>query len=238
MTTNPGQHATASSQTLDRGLRALELLAEHDAPLSITEFATALGVHRSNAYRILRTLEARRFVLRDEAGLIRLGPRLAALGRSAASTLQQSVEPALTELANALGYTSFVTVLDAHEVITVLSAEPALAHATVARRPGAKHSIRLGAPGHAIEAALSPGEHSALFGDNPLSDAALVSQQRGFAVSQDEVVAGVTSIAVSLRLHGEPPAALAVICIGMPADLEGVASRLRETAARIERGAH
>lgn len=43
------------SQTLSRGIRALEILAAADRPLSIAELAEALGVHRSIAYRILRT---------------------------------------------------------------------------------------------------------------------------------------------------------------------------------------
>lgn len=237
MSTAPATTGAASSQTLDRGLRALELLAEHDTPISIAEFAEALGVHRSNAYRILRTLEARRFVLRDEAGLIRLGPRLAALGRSAASSLQQNAQPELIELANTLGFTAFIAVLDADEVITLLSTEPARGYATVARRPGAKHSIRRGAPGHAIEASLSPAELEAVFGRAAMSDAAAEARAQGYAISQDEVVPGLTSIAVPLRMSGEPPAALAVICIGLPDDLDAVARQLREAAVRIERGA-
>ena len=90
MTQNSDSPARAAgSQTLDRGLRALELLAEASGPVSIASLAEGLGVHRSNAYRVMRTLEDHRFVLRDEAGMIRLGPRLAALGRGAAASLQQ-----------------------------------------------------------------------------------------------------------------------------------------------------
>ena len=44
------------SQTLSRGIRALEIMAAASAPLTIAELADAMGVHRSVAYRILRTL--------------------------------------------------------------------------------------------------------------------------------------------------------------------------------------
>lgn len=236
-TDSTDQPAGASSQTLDRGLRALELLAEAESPISIAQLADRLGVHRSNAYRLLRTLEARRFVLRDEAGLIRLGPRLATLGRGAAASLQQAVQPELVSLANTLSLTVFLTVLDADEIITLLTAEPAHSHAAVAQRPGAVHSIDRGAPGHAIEASLTPSEHLTVFGGAALSEPAAETRVRGYALSHDEVIEGLTSIAVPLRLSGEPPASLAIVSIGLPDDAEGVARQLSEAASRIERNA-
>lgn len=226
---------SAGSQTLDRGLRAIEILAESTSPLSIAALASELGVHRSSAYRLLRTLEAHRFVLRDDAGLIKLGPRMAALGRSAAGTLQQAALPELGELANSLGFTTFIAMLDHDEVITLLSIEPTHGHASVAQRPGAKHPISRGAPGYAIEASLSPGEHRDLLEGAPLSVGARNTLARGYAISHDEVIPGLTSVAVPLRVASEPPAALAVVCIGIPADLETLARQLRETASRIER---
>ncbi len=229
---------TAGSQTLDRGLRALELLAEASGPLSIAQLAEGLGVHRSNAYRVLRTLEDHRFVLRDEAGMIRLGPRLAALGRGAAASLQQAALPELSELANVFGFTTFIAMLEVDEAITLLSIEPMRGHASVAQRPGVKHPISRGAPGYAIEASLDPREHKALLGGAPLSDAAAAVRGRGYAISHDEVIPGLTSVAVPLRVAGEPPAALAVVCIGVPEDLEALAHSMREAAVRIERSAH
>ena len=73
--------AGSLSQTLSRGISALELLAEAEAPLSIAELSQGLGVHRSIAYRILRTLEAHSLVMRDDAGRVTTAPGLAALAR-------------------------------------------------------------------------------------------------------------------------------------------------------------
>ena len=67
------------SQTLSRGIRILEILADAREPLSIDEIARRLGVHRSVAYRLLRTLEDHGLVTRDGAGRIQLGARMAAL---------------------------------------------------------------------------------------------------------------------------------------------------------------
>lgn len=218
------------SQTLSRGLEALEVLAEAGGPLSIADLAAGLGLHRSNAYRILRTLEDHRFVVRDDAGLIRLGPKIALLAHGVSRTLQQAVRPELTGVANELGATAFVSVLDGNSVVTLLSAEPDSAHAAIAERPGTRHPINRGAPGHAIESVLTPAERAALpegteFDNQPLT--------AGYAISQNEVMPGVTSIAVPLRLLGEPAAALAIVHVGLPFSSDEIGARLRLAADRV-----
>lgn len=227
---------TTGSQTLARGLRALDILAEAQEPLSIAQLAERLGVHRSNAYRLLRTLEEHRYVLRDESGLIRLGPRLAALARGVSPALQSAALPELTGLANSLGRTAFVAVLDLGDVVTLVSVEPARAHPAVAQRPGARHPLGHGAPGHAIEASLTAHERLRALGTAELSPSAAEARARGYAVSHDEVVPGLTSVAVPLTVAGEPPAALAIVSIGLPDDLDELASRLRGAAAAISHG--
>lgn len=231
----PEKQPQTGSQTLDRGLRALEVLAEFGRPMSIAQLADGLGVHRSNAYRILRTLEDHRFALRDEAGLIRLGPRLAWLGRGAAPALTRVAQAELGELSNLLGMTAFITVLDAGEVITMLSVEPSHGRATV--DPGSRHPLDRGAPSYAIESSLSPEEHRALYGNTSVSESAALAAQQGYSLSQDEVIRGLTAVAVPLRISGEPPAALAVVTIGVPDDLQRVVSELQAAVARMSHNA-
>lgn len=234
------RQSPAGSQTLDRGLRALEILAETERPMSIGDLAAALEIHRSSAYRILRTLESHRLVLRDEAGLIRLGPRLVTLARGAAPRLNELALPEITELANRFGVTAFVGVLDGDQVITLISVEPAQSHSSVSRRPGARHSVRIGATGHAIEASLTVREHAAIFGGEPLSCPAHETLVRGYARSQNEVVPGLTGLAVPLRVEGEPPASLAIVQIGdlTPDDEQSIVGQLHRAAARITGAPH
>ena len=68
MTPTAGSAQASPSQTLSRGIRALEILAEAQQPLTIAELADAMGVHRSVAYRILRTLEDHSLLVRDDGG--------------------------------------------------------------------------------------------------------------------------------------------------------------------------
>ncbi|MBP1327429.1 DNA-binding IclR family transcriptional regulator [Leucobacter exalbidus] len=225
----------AGSQTLARGLRALEILGDAPRPLSITELADALGVHRSNAYRLLRTLEEHRFALRDDAGMIRLGPRMAALARGVAPGLTTAATPEITRLAQDTGMTAFLTVLDGDDIITIASAEPMGVPAAVSRRTGDRHSWRKGAPGHAIEASLSAAERATLLGEVTPTPESLAAIERGYALSTSEVMDGVFAVAVPLRVGREAPASIAVVHFNAPGSIESIVAHLQQTAERVAR---
>src|SRR5688572_26188157 len=139
--------AAPASQTLSRGIRILELLADAPVPLTTDDVAVALGVHRSIAYRLVRTLEDHGLVVRDSASRITLGARMAALASAVSRDLQAEALPELTSIANELGITSFVAVLDQSECITIASVEPRHAVASMVQRPGSRHAVTIGAPG-------------------------------------------------------------------------------------------
>lgn len=220
-------------QTLSRGIRMLELLADAGEPLTIPAIASRLGLHRSIAYRILRTLEEHGLVVRDAAGAVELGPRMATLARAVSRDLQSAALPQLTAVANDLTMTAFLAVLDRHDVVTLVTVEPAHAHATVAQRPGTRHPLASGAPGIAIQSVLSEEQWRALPGEHPREEAES-ARARGYATSHDEVIAGLASIAVPLKAHGQPPAALAVVYVSTGLDAPTIADRLRAAASVIE----
>jgi DNA-binding IclR family transcriptional regulator len=230
--TGPGANGAPHSQTLSRGIRVLEILADSDQAMSIADVAAALGVHRSIAYRILRTLEDHGVVIRDAAGAVRLGPRMAALARGVARGLQTAALPELTSVANELGMTAFVTLLDRAEVVTLISVEPRQAHATVAQRPGTRHPLGRGAPGIAIQSLLT-ADHWARLGDEARRGEAAEVRTRGFATSHDEVIPGLASVAVPLSVPGEAPAALAVVYLGSGQSAAEIGARLVTAAAAI-----
>ncbi|WP_091231110.1 IclR family transcriptional regulator [Microbacterium sp. 3J1] len=224
-------HAPAS-QTLSRGIRILEVLADARGALTIDEIAGRLDVHRSIAYRLLRTLEDHRLVGRDAAGAVTLGPRMAALAAGVAHDLQAEALPELTAIANELGMTCFLAVLDGDDCITLASVEPRHAIASVAQRPGARHPVTVGAPGKAILTQLSPAEWPE-GGPASLRSEVGAAREQGFTTSHDEVIPTVRSIAVPLALRGHRPAAIAVVHVATDLDDATIARRLRESAAVI-----
>lgn len=220
------------SQTLSRGIRVLEILAESGEPMTIAALSSALGVHRSIAYRILRTLEDHGLVVRDASGAAQLGPRMAALARTVARDLQSAALPELTAVANELGMTAFVAVLDRHEVVTLVSVEPSHAHATVAQRPGTRHPLASGAPGIAIQSRLTDAQWRALDDEHPRAEAAQ-ARERGYATSHDEVIPGLASVAVPLTVAGQLPAAVAVVYVANGRDVAAIGERLRAAASAV-----
>lgn len=144
-----------TSQTLDRGLRILWLLArrENASGLSITEIAQALGVGRPVVYRLVATLEHHQLVTHAPGGRVRVGLGLTALTGSVAPMVQTTLAPVLRELAEAVGATAHLTVEDGHEALALAVVEPSWPTYSVAYRRGARHPLDRGAAGRAILAA-------------------------------------------------------------------------------------
>lgn len=224
-----------ASQTLSRGIRVLEVLADAREPLTIDALSGRLDLHRSVVYRLLRTLEDHGLVTRDSMGRAQLGPRLAALAAGVAHDLQAEALPELTAVANELGMTTFLAVLDHDECVTLASIEPRHAVASVAQRPGTRHPVTRGAPGKAIMSLLPPASWPAEV-SSALAAEVTDAATRGFATSHDEVIPTLRAVAVPLALRGREPASIAVVYVASTHDDAEIAARLARSAAAI-RGA-
>ncbi|SDS94131.1 IclR family transcriptional regulator [Microterricola viridarii] len=231
--------AQAGSQTLSRGIRLLEILANSDRSLSIAELAAELAVHRSVAYRLLRTLEDHALITRDDAGLVALGAGLAALSSGVARNLQQAALPELSEIADELGMTCLLAVMvDGGEAVTLVSAAPRQSVAVVSYRPGHRHPLGRGGPGKAILLGMPerswPAEIEAGMSEQLRAELAQ-ARLAGYASSHDEVVPTLTSIAVPLALAGQPPASIAVIHVALTHPEAEIAERLQRGAQSVTR---
>ena len=224
--------AAAPSQTLSRGVRMLELVVSAEEAPTIAEVAQQLGVHRSIAYRILVTLESHGLLTRDSAGRLIGAPGLAVLARGVQQDLQSASLPELTALANELQMSAFVAVWGQEECITLVTVEPSHGHA-VTQRPGTHHPLDRGAPGLAMQAGMDPDELAELTGGVRLRAEVEQTRERGFAVSSNEVLDGVSSVAVPLRVPGHLPAALAVVYATRQLDVAVVGGRLAHSAGLI-----
>ncbi|WP_035741168.1 IclR family transcriptional regulator [Arthrobacter sp. MA-N2] len=227
--------ATVSpSQTLSRGIQALEILAAAERSLTIAELAGALGVHRSVAYRILRTLEDHSLLIRDDAGRVQPGPGLAVLARGVSRDLQTAALPELTQLANALNMTAFVAIWDHQDCVTLVTVEPRHSPATLAQHPGTRHPVNIGAPGIAIQSTMSEEEWAVRAPGLPYRREAAEARRLGYAASHDEVITGLSSLAAPIQVPGGRPAAIAVVYIRREQDQAAVGEALAASAARIE----
>ncbi|MET4099553.1 DNA-binding IclR family transcriptional regulator [Agrococcus sp. UYP10] len=225
-----GAGDTSGSQTLSRGLTALALLADHGSQ-TIQSLADLLGVHRSVAYRLVRTLEEHRLVVRA-GGLLSLGPQLVVLARDVEHDLQSASLPHLQQLADELGMTAFLTVRDGDDAVTLVTAVPRGVNASVAQHPGHRHPIALGAPGIAIQAMLDDAVWRELGHDEPMHPEVASVRSRGWAVSANEVIQGITSVGAPIRDRRSTDASVAVVTVGQP-DTDALGRAVVATAAAI-----
>jgi DNA-binding IclR family transcriptional regulator len=142
-----------TSQTLDRGLRVLKLLADTDHGLTVTELSSKLGVNRTVVYRLLATLEQHALVRRDLGGRARVGLGVLRLGRQVHPLVREAALPALRSLAEDIGATAHLTLVDGTEALAVAVVEPTWTDYHVAYRAGFRHPLDRGAAGKAILAA-------------------------------------------------------------------------------------
>lgn len=231
-TSGRGDAEDGGSQTLSRGIRILEFLAESGRPLSIPEIVVGVGLHRSIVYRLLRTLEQHRLLVRDDRGLVSPGARLAMLASSVERDIQSAALPALRAAAEDLGATCFLVILAGEDVVTLVSVEPARTRVTVAEHPGTQHPLGIGAPGRAILMQLPDPQWPVTLADEHRLQTREV-RVRGYATSFSEVIPGLRSVAVPLQLQGRTAMAVACVYVHASTDEAEMGARLTAAAAEV-----
>jgi DNA-binding IclR family transcriptional regulator len=107
------------SQSLGRALQILSSLGEGDR--SLDQLAAELGVHKTTVLRLLRTMEAERFVRRDASHRYRLGSRLFALADVAREqhVVREVAAPHLRQLNQKTGQTVHLAAWENGEAIYI-----------------------------------------------------------------------------------------------------------------------
>ena len=223
--TNSQPTRAAGTQTLARGLHALELIAYSSGGLTIQDVADRLGVHRSIATRLLATIADRRFINRGPDGRYRAAGGLAALAREVYSGLREQATPPMQDLANRLGASVALFVEEAEDAVAVTVTEPANSTVRVSFRQGGRHPIDRGAAGYALLAAHPPC---------PEEDPRVTDGRRlGYILSYGEVEPGYWGLGVPLsRPENEPAACLTLISASKEL-IDGAIQATVEVAAQL-----
>jgi DNA-binding IclR family transcriptional regulator len=156
----PAERAdTAGAQTLRRGLAVLRLLTRvGPGGLRMNEIGRRLGLNKSTAIRLTRTLVDEGFVLHDpQSGAYRLGPEAFAVGLAAEPSyaLQRLAAPLMRALALESGDTVFFTVLHGTESICLSRTEGDFPIRNQLVKAGDRWPLGVGAGSCAMLAALS-----------------------------------------------------------------------------------
>ncbi len=218
----PSDKSGVTSQTLERGLAVLEMVADA-GPCSAADVAHALGLHRSITYRLLTTLELRGYVERDEAGRYRVGVASAMVAGTVRRDLRATAEPELRRVAESLGTTSFLVVPQNEDALNLLSAEPIDAPVRISYRPGLRHPLTRGAPGLALLAALPPRPE-----ERP---EVTLARELGYVRTTGEVVPGMSALAVPVSAASQTAAVCTMYMPGSIDEKVAVAELVRAAEA-------
>ncbi len=134
------------SKTLHHGLEILELLTSYPHGLSVTDIADGVGVHRTVAHRLIRTLEAHHLCRKDSFKRVTLGAGLVTLAEPVEQDLRTLARPILQELAEATEATAHLVVRESDtEVRALMVVEPrsAKVHVAFSSRAGRSDRPRL-----------------------------------------------------------------------------------------------
>ena len=200
-------------EALARGLDVLACFDAAHRSMSLTEVATATGLARPTARRLLLTLEELGFVRSGPAGF-ELTPKVLTLGMAyvGALGLWDIARPHLERLVAETGESSSMAQLDGSDIVYV-------ARVSVPKLIALRVDIgtRFPAPrtsqGKVLLAALTPGELAATLAqpsraglapaaERPAADLAAELTEiraRGWALADEELAPGVRSVAVPVR---------------------------------------
>jgi len=215
----------AGSQTLDRGIRALEMVAAASGGMTVQDVADGLGVHRTIAHRLLATLADHRLIARGPDNRFRAGGGLTALAGGVQSALRETAMPIMRELAEELESTVVLLVREGEEVVGIAVAAPTKSTYHLAFRTGSRHPLGRGSAGICLLSALPPRP-----GERPEVTRA---RAQGFAVSRGEVEPGAHGLAVLIRQGDSVPNACLNLITYRDDIMAGAAPAMLDGAARI-----
>ncbi|WP_412080797.1 IclR family transcriptional regulator [Streptomyces sp. SCL15-4] len=220
-----GRGAAGAVQSVDRAVTVLEILARH-GEAGVTEIAAELDVHKSTAFRLLGVLENRGLVAQaKERGKYYLGAGVLRLAGAAAVRLDISQEavPVCREVADELGETVNIAVLDDDAAVNIMQARGTAA-VTAQNWLGRRTPLHATSSGKVLLAHLPPTLREGLlarpltrFTDRTLTGAALLRAEleavvrQGYGVTVEELEPGLAAVAAPVRAHdGEVIAAISV----------------------------
>ena len=207
--------ATETSQTLDRGLRVLGVLAATPGGLTVTELSGRLEVNRTVVYRLVSTLEQHGLIRRDGRGRLHVGLGILHLAAAVQPVLRDLAMPLLRGLAEAVGCTAHLTVADGDEALALAVVEPSWTDFHVGYRVGSGTRSRQGAAGKAI-----------LLGREPDS--------APFAVTAGELQAGARGLAAPVRGVEGLEASVGIVTLG-ELDIDAIGPQVSAAAAAVAR---
>jgi len=242
-----------STPAVEKAFAVLELISRSNQGLRMVDIVDGLGLPKSSAFVLLNALEQLGYLSRDDEGRYRLTLRMFELGMRAMRAMRDTdvaniAVPHLERLRDAAGMTVHLARRDHASVVYLLKIDGP-GYVRFDTYVGKRAALHLTGVGKAIAAYLPPAELEGLASDldftrgtpkSPKSLQALKSNLKkvrvnGYAIDDEEEVAGVRCIAAPIHNHLDEVIA-SVGVVGLAHNIAGAA--IPRLAASVIETAH
>jgi DNA-binding IclR family transcriptional regulator len=242
-----------SAPALEKGIDIIELLADAESGLTVSEISHRLGRPMSELFRVIVVMERRGWLQKDpESSRYSVTYhvlKLAHLG-TPAQTLTLAAAPAMYDLSGRINQSCHLVVLSGTQGLVIVRQENRRRHVNLSVRLGAAIKLVRSISGHILLAHLEPEELDTILASLPqpleISRSRLLKilqriRKRGYEQEPSPVTAGVTDISYPVRgFDGKVVAALTVPYLhvldhSLPTTVEQTRRAVDDAARRISR---
>jgi DNA-binding IclR family transcriptional regulator len=242
-----------AAPALEKGMDILELLADADSGLTVSEISQRLGRRMSELFRIIIVMERRGWLTKDpDSARYHVSYHVLKIAHrgTPAQSLSQAAAPVMHELSSRIDHSCHLVVRSGPHGLVILRQENPRRHANLSVRLGAVIKLTSSCSGQVLLAHLDPEERDRVLRTLPkpwdISKAKLDQtlariRKRGFEVQPSPITAGVTDISHPIRgFDGRVMAALTIPYLhvrdnSLPTTVDQTRKLLEEAARRILR---
>lgn len=177
-------------QTLERGIHALELIAKQHGQMNVAQLAEQLGINRTIAYRITRTLSSLGYIKSNDQQLLELSSKVINLYQCFEMTIPASAQQVLNELSLQTQASASLVIAEGTDCVVVKTASAGAAYLKINYQLGSRHSIGIAASGIALASTYPPQAQE--------SAAIQTARQLGYAYSKGALQAGIVGLFIPI----------------------------------------
>lgn len=242
-----------SAPALEKGIDIVELLAEAESGLTVSEISQRFGRPMSELFRVIIVMERRGWLQKDpETSRYSVTYQVLKLAHRAtpAQGLTLAAAPVIHELSRRINQSCHLVVLSQSQGLVILRQENPKRHANLSVRLGATIALDSSCSGQVLLAHLESAERESVLAELPRSRnvarAKLLKnleriRKQGYEVQPSPITAGVTDVSYPVRgFDGKVMAALTVPYLhvlddSLPTTVEQTRKLVEDAARRVSR---
>lgn len=169
-------------QTLERGMRALECIAQKHGQMTVAQLAEKLEINRTIAYRITRTLSQLGYIRTNENQQLELSSKIIDLYKCYEMTIPSNAQQILNELSLQTQSSASLVIAEGLDCVVVKTSATHSSNLQINYQLGSRIALGVAASGIAIALTYSsqPDE----------SDEIKLARSLGYAYSEGKLQAG------------------------------------------------